>query len=578
VIVLSATEVDDEDELTYEIISEPNSGILDGSPPNMTYTPAANYYGPDSFEFRVSDGIADPSSAVITIVVNPVNDTPVAADDTAATGEDNPVVINVLANDKDVDGDALSVSDFVQPIYGTVDDNGDGTLTYTPYLNYFGSDSFSYTLSDGAGGTDDATVNITINPINDAPVARAQSLELDEDQAISITLSGTDVDNDPLKLTYAISSGPSHGTLSGTAPNIIYTPDPDYNEGDEFFFTATDEGGLTSSPARITLNIMAVNDAPVAAADAVELDEDTSLAITLSGMDVDGDALEYSIASSPSNGSLSGTPPNVIYTPDADFNGADSFKFVANDGTVDSLAAEVSITVRPVNDAPVATDNTVMLDEDKAQFADLIAFDVDDDPMTYEIIDAPTNGVLSGTAPGLIYTPNPDYYGSDTFAFTASDGFLTSNEATVTLLISPVNDAPLANAGLDKTVSRLDTVILDGSGSGDVDGDELSFRWRFTSRPAGSTAELSDPSSEKPEFVADLIGVYEIQLTVNDDTIDSPSDTVTITAIPRIVTVPDVLNLKQAVAESVIIAADLVVGTISTEHSETVPSTAKRCP
>jgi hypothetical protein len=287
---------------------------------------------------------------------------------------------------------------------------------------------------------------------------------------------------------------------------------------------------------------MAVNDAPVAAADAVELDEDTSLAITLSGMDVDGDALEYSIASSPSNGSLSGTPPNVIYTPDADFNGADSFKFVANDGTVDSLAAEVSITVRPVNDAPVATDNTVMLDEDKAQFADLIAFDVDDDPMTYEIIDAPTNGVLSGTAPGLIYTPNPDYYGSDTFAFTASDGFLTSNEATVTLLISPVNDAPLANAGLDKTVSRLDTVILDGSGSGDVDGDELSFRWRFTSRPAGSTAELSDPSSEKPEFVADLIGVYEIQLTVNDDTIDSPSDTVTITAIPRIVTVPDVLK------------------------------------
>jgi hypothetical protein len=553
-IVLSATEVDDEDELTYEIISEPNSGILDGSPPNMTYTPAANYYGPDSFEFKVSDGIADPSSALITIVVNPVNDTPVAADDTAATGEDNPVVINVLANDEDVDGDALSVSDYTQPVYGTVDDHGDGTFTYTPFLNYYGNDSFSYTLSDGAGGTDAAVVNIIINPINDAPVAKGQSPELDEDETISIVLSVSDAENDDL--TYEI-TGPSQGTLSGTAPNLTYTPGADYYGMDEFTFTASD-GQLTSNTATVTLIIFAVNDAPVAEGKTVELDEDQTYNIVLSATDVEDDPLTYAVSSEPSYGTLSGTAPNLTYTPNADYNGPDSFTFTANDGDLTSSSATVNFIIYAVNDAPVASDNSVMLDEDKAAFADLIAWDVDNDlsELTYEIVVGPAHGELSGTAPNLIFTPVDDYNGSDTFTFTASDGPLTSNVATVTLLINAVNDAPVANAGSDQTVSRLDTVTLDGSGSKDVDGDELSFRWRFTSRPSGSTAVLSGSSSVGPSFIADLTGDYEIELIVKDELIDSEPDLVTITANPRMVTVPDVRNLKQAVAESVIIAAD----------------------
>jgi hypothetical protein len=442
-IVLSATEVDDEDVLTYEIISQPAYGTLDGDPPNVTYTPAANYYGPDAFEFEVSDGIADPSSALVTIVVNPVNDAPVAADDTAATAEDNPVDINVLANDEDVDGDALSVSDFVQPIYGTVDDNGNGTLTYTPYLNYFGSDSFSYTLSDGAGGTDDATVNITINPINDAPVAKNQSPELDEDETISIVLSVTDVENDDL--TYEI-TGPSQGTLSGTAPNISYTPDADFNGTDMFTYTASDDS-LTSNTATVTLIIFAVNDAPVAEAQTVDLDEDVPQPVVLSATDVDGDDVTYQITVQPAHGIISGSPPNLTYTPEADFNGPDSFEFIANDGKVDSAKALISITVNPVNDAPVATDDSAVTDEDNSKLINVLANDQDADGDTLSVTDftPPAKGTIEDHGDGsFTYTPDLNYHGNDSFTYTASDGEGESDIATVNITINSINDAPVA--------------------------------------------------------------------------------------------------------------------------------------
>jgi hypothetical protein len=186
------------------------------------------------------------------------------------------------------------------------------------------------------------------------------------------------------------------------------------------------------------------NNAPVANDQAVVANVNTALPITLTASDVDGTTLTYTVADGPTNGVLSGTAPNLTYTPNANYAGADSFTFRANDGTVDSNLATVSITVNPENEAPVADDQSVVTDEDIARAIVLTASDADGDALTYTVVDGPANGVLTGTPPDLTYTPNLDYAGADSFTFRANDGTADSNLATVSITVNPVNDAPLA--------------------------------------------------------------------------------------------------------------------------------------
>src|SRR5207249_4001082 len=150
-------------------------------------------------------------------------------------------------------------------------------------------------------------------------------------------------------------------------------------------FKAND-GTVDSAAATVSITVTAVNDAPVADAQSVSMPEDTAKAITLTASDVEGDALTYSIVYSRRPAWLSGTTPNVTYTPAANSNGPDSFTFKANDGTVDSAAATISITVTAVNDAPVANAQSVTTAEDTAKPITLTASDVDGDALTYSIV------------------------------------------------------------------------------------------------------------------------------------------------------------------------------------------------
>jgi serine protease len=175
---------------------------------------------------------------------------------------------------------------------------------------------------------------------NTPPVADPQSVTTNEDAAVGITLTATDAENDAL--TYAATS-PSHGTLTGTAPNLTYTPAANYHGADSFTFTAYD-GKAYSEAATVSITIASVNDAPTANPQSVTTPMNTAVAITLTGSDVDGDALAYA-ATSPSHGTLTGTAPNLTYTPAANYHGADSFTFTVNDGNLTSASATVTITV-----------------------------------------------------------------------------------------------------------------------------------------------------------------------------------------------------------------------------------------
>ena len=344
--------------------------------------------------------------------------------------------------------------------------------------------------------------------INTPPVADSQAVETDEDTPVDITLTGSDVDGDTL--TFIIVSQPTNGNLSGTAPNLTYTPNLNFHGSDSFTFKVND-GLVDSTEATVSITVNSVNDTPIADSQAVETDEDTPVDITLTGSDVDGDTLTFIIVSQPTNGNLSGTAPNLTYTPNLNFHGSDSFTFKVNDGLVDSTEATVSITVNSVNDTPIADSQAVETDEDTPVDITLTGSDVDGDTLTFIIVSQPTNGNLSGTAPNLTYTPNLNFHGSDSFTFKVNDGLVDSTEATVSITVNPVNDPPVAVLG-EYTIYEGESAVLDAGSSYDPDGTIVSYEWDLDNDgqyddATGVTTSVSYPDD----------GQFTVGLKVTDD-------------------------------------------------------------
>ncbi|MEM3119123.1 MAG: Ig-like domain-containing protein, partial [Nitrososphaerales archaeon] len=329
------------------------------------------------------------------------DDAPVANGQNVETNEDNALVITLTGSD--VEGDALTFSIVSGPTNGVLGaitpiDPTSASVTYTPNLNFFGADSFTFRVNDGTLDSNIATVNITVNSVNDDPVANNDSVSTNEDTVldnIAVLANDTDADGDTLNITSF--TQPTNGTVeAGTLANTLrYIPNANFNGVDTFTYTVSDGNGGTDT-ATVSVTVSAVNDAPVTNDQSVTTGEDTPVPITLTASDVEGDALTFSIVSGPTNGVLSGAAPNVTYTPNPDYNGADSFTFKANDGSLDSNVATVSITVSAVNDAPVANDQSVTTGEDTPVPITLTASDVEGDALTFSIVSGPTNGVLSG--------------------------------------------------------------------------------------------------------------------------------------------------------------------------------------
>src|SRR5207244_937451 len=222
-----------------------------------------------------------------------------------------------------------------------------------------------------------ATVTITVTPVNDPPVANAQSVTTNQDTAKAMTLTASDVDGDPL--TYAVVTAPTHGTLIGTAPNVTYTPAAGYFGPDSFTFKAND-GTVDAAAATVSLTVVHVNDAPVAAAQTVTAAEDTAKAIGLTATEVDGDQVACGVGGGPADGAVTlNTSASVTYTPAANYNGPDSFTYKANDGTLNSNIATVTLTITAVNDPPVANAQSVTTNQDTGKAISLTATDVDGD-------------------------------------------------------------------------------------------------------------------------------------------------------------------------------------------------------
>ncbi|WP_156968254.1 Ig-like domain-containing protein, partial [Desulfobacter vibrioformis] len=200
------------DAMTVVSVTNASNGTVFLNEDNtILYTPDRDFNGTDSFTYTVSDGNGGLNTAVVTLSVNPVNDVPMAVDDIAVTDEDTPVIIDVLANDTDADGDSLGVQRVDNVSYGSVLINDDSSLTYTPASDFTGTDTFTYTVSDGNGGTDTATVTVTVNAVNYPPIAADDSAVTDEDHSVTIAVLKNDSDPDGDTLSISSVGTPSHG-------------------------------------------------------------------------------------------------------------------------------------------------------------------------------------------------------------------------------------------------------------------------------------------------------------------------------------------------------------------------------
>ncbi|TLM66684.1 MAG: tandem-95 repeat protein, partial [Actinobacteria bacterium] len=521
----------------------------DGS---FTYVPDADYNGPDSFTYHANDGAADSNVVTVDITVTPVNDAPVAAGDSYSTAEDTTLTVaapGVLTNDTDIDGDPLDAVLDTDVSNGTLTLNADGSFTYVPDADWNGSDSFTYHASDGTADSNVVTVDITVTPVNDAPVAVADSYSTAEDTTLTVAAPGvltndSDVDGDPLDAV--LDTDVSNGTLVLNADgSFTYVPDADWNGSDSFTYHAND-GTADSNIVTVDITVTPVNDAPVATGDSYSTAEDTTLTVAAPGVlgndtDVDGDPLDAVLDTDVSNGTLTlNADGSFTYVPDADWNGTDSFTYHANDGTADSNVVTVDITVGPVNDAPVAVADSYSTAEDAtltvaAPGVLVNDTDVDGDPLDAVLDTGVSNGTLTLNADGsFTYVPDADYNGPDSFTYHANDGTADSNVVTVDITVTPVNDAPVAVADSYSTAEDTTlTVAAPGvlGNDTDVEGDPISAV--LVADVANGTLVLLADGSFLYTPDPDWNGTDSFTYYCNDGTDDSPTAaTVTITVTP----------------------------------------------
>jgi hypothetical protein len=473
-ITLIASDAD-LDELTYTVTGPgPTHGLLSGTAPNLTYTPAANYSGSDSFTFTASDASATSDEATVSITVSPVNDTPVLGA-IGSQAVDELVELAFSATATDVDGNGL-VFGLAAGTAGTVPagaaiDPATGAFAWTPTeIQGPGSYTFDVTVSDGALA-DTETITATVAEVDSAPILDPiGDRSVAENATREVTLAATDADLPAQDLTFNLVDGaPAWVTLDGTTLRLA----PAFGDTSADVSACVSDGALDDCET-VTVTVTNTNRGPFANAQSVTTSEDTAKAISVTGSDPDGDMLTY-IVGDPAHGLLSGTAPNLTYTPAANYNGPDSFTFTARDGSATSAEATVSITVSPVNDTPEARTDGFTVNATTTTILAVLANDYSGpavngatseptDTITVKSVGTASRGTLSIAAggAGVVYDPTGCGTGGDSFTYTITDGggltapataFVTiARPGTNGLSVSPITDMPATGLVSNSTI------------------------------------------------------------------------------------------------------------------------------
>lgn len=533
--------------MTAALFSGPAHGTLtfntDGS---FLYTPATGFNGQDSFVYTANDGFTNSLLAAVTIDVSE-GTAPVSADDWYSLSEDQtllmPAVTGLLANDSSA-ADA-TVEIVSGPASGVLEAQPDGGFVYTPEANYSGEVTFTYRATNAMGVGNEATVTLSIAEVNDVPVATNDSFSVDEDQPLTVTTSvmSNDFDVEGSPLTASLASQPMHGTVTFNPDGTFsYQAEANYNGIDGFSYWIND-GADNSEVATVTISVNPVNDLPTAGNDEFTVAEDAVLHVDAANgvlsndSDIDGDTLTATIVAQPEHGTVTlNADGSFVYTPAADYNGVDGFSYLADDGLGNSNVASVTINVTPVNDPPVAVNDEYTVAEDTeltVEIPGVLLNDLDPDStvLSTTLVNPPQYGTVTlGSDGTLVYMPAADFNGMDGFSYTVSDGELTSAVASVTINVTPVNDAPIGVAdAYEIAEDNVLTIVENGVLANDIDVDSTNLTAVMGTPPTNGTVVLNSDGTFTYTPNADFAGEDSFTYTTSDGELSGAETTVTIT-------------------------------------------------
>lgn len=527
----------------------------------------------DIENFQFSDG-----TYLLSEMLPQLNNDPNAQDDIVSGDEDSQITGNVLSDngngaDSDVDLDTLSVvaETITTAQGGSVILLANGDFIYTPATNFNGSDSFSYTLQDGNGGSDTGLVTLNVNPIDDAPVLSNNGAATDENVSFTVTtamLSLSDVDTAASNRSFTLQSAPSQGTLQlngvalavaavFTQQDIIdglisYTPDANANGTDSFDVIPSD-GTTDLGTETFSITVASVNDAPAGTNDAVTTDEDSAVTIDVlaNDSDVDLDILSVDGVTQGANGSVSINPDDTLtYTPNANFNGVDSFTYIVSDNNGGNASVTVDVSVNAVNDAPVIENSAGSVDEDGVLSITASMLDVSDlDNTAAEIVFTIESLAMNGTLyrdsialsandtftqqdviDGVLnFEPDADAFGEMSFDYSVSDGTAILSAQSFEITVNAVNDVPVAVS--DSFSGDEDTAITGNvlANDSDIDGDTLSVVAGIYTTAQGGSVDLAANGDFTYTPSAGYFGTDNFDYTIEDGNGGSDTGTVSLT-------------------------------------------------
>jgi len=494
--------------------------VLQVSPPDATWT------GTETLRFRARDpsGLFDETTATYSVRAD--YEPPLANPDAAEGQEDEPVVLDLLANDVHPRGWPLELLNLSRPGSGRLELLGGGRVRYHPKPDFYGIDAFTYTASDGAGGLALARALVTVEPVQDPPAPAPDYAITDEDTAVTIEVLGNDIDADGDRLELVSYTQPAQGTLVRTpAQTFEYTPRLDWSGRDAFSYAVTDGYHLATN-APVEILVKPVNDPPVAHPQAFRLNRNTKQEITFLATDADGDELTFKVIDAPQRGELWNYPKVATYYPERGYVGSDRFTYQASDGRTVSAIVSVELDVLERNNPPVAEEQTLVTKIDQPLALTLRATDVDEDPLTFEVTRPPARGALEGGGTNYTYTPAPGFLGEDSFWFRAHDGQDPSPEARVTVKVTDQNTAPVAvDFTVEVRVNSPTNITLQAQ---DPEGNPLEFT--ILTNPAhGRLSDLGPTPLYTPD--ADYLGPDRFQYQASDGEYPSNPATVTLAVI-----------------------------------------------
>ncbi|HGF5018759.1 TPA: tandem-95 repeat protein [Vibrio parahaemolyticus] len=557
--------------------SPKNGTVIVNSDGTVTYTPDDNYVGEDAFTYIVTSGGVSESTTV-EVNVTPVNDAPVAKNDISTTQEDTPVTIDVLPNDNDIDGDKLSIQSASVPEAQGKVEIVDGKLVFTPAENFNGHAEIIYTVTDGQL-TDEAKVTVTVNPVNDAPTIKVDAVESITEDAVStdtvvatLTVRDTDTSEDQLTVSLENNSN-GYFVLVGnevklTQVGVDAVNNDELNLKDLTISASVSDGVNPTASDSDSLVVNRVNDAPTvenAIADQ-ELSEDfATYTIDLNDAFKDSDsALNFSVSGN-SNVLVSIENGIATISPTADWNGSEILTFTATDPSGESISQTVNFTVAPVADI-VADKATVV--EDTPTIIKVLGndtFEGDGKVVSLDANNGPANGTVSVNPDGSVtYTPNDNYVGKDTFTYIVTSGGV-SESTTVSVDVTPENDAPVAKDDTATTDEDTPVTIDVLPNDTDVDGDKLSVESASVPKEQGTVEVVNGKLVFTP--AENFNGDAEITYTVTDGELTDEAK-VTVTVNP----VNDAPTIKVDAVESITedaVSTDTVVATLTVRDTDT---------